>query len=53
MSYATAIVLNAALDLAVMVALTWLMRVPFHLDRAVRPVLASIRMHTDDLRRAA
>ena len=36
MSLTTAIVLNAVLDLAVIVALTWLMRVPFRLDRAVR-----------------
>lgn len=53
MSLTTAIVLNAVLDLAVIVALTWLMRVPFRLDRAVRADSLPAQSAAPDLRRAA
>jgi hypothetical protein len=53
MSLTTVIALNAALDVAVIVALAWLMRVPFRLDRTARAALRTAQTAAPDLRRAA
>lgn len=53
MSLSAIIALNATLDLAVIAALTWLMRTPYRLDRATATVLPHTKTRPDDLRRAA